>query len=151
MLPRLDTGPFSQGLHLGGAEADLPPASTPTHPHKQGQLHCAAQTSVVANKGKGHLLGGGRGEGEEVPAASLSQPQGWLTHTPIYRVISTMLSRQDAGPVLLSATTGEGLGQVPHLLQVVKGGGYLSLTHTTTWHTKGAQPALLFSSLQGQP
>lgn len=36
-----------------------------------------------------------------------------------------------------NAASGEGLGQVPHLLQWrgKRGGGYLFLTRATTWHT----------------
>lgn len=40
--------------------------------------------------------------------------------TPIYKVSSTVLPRQDRGSVLPSAAAGEELGQVPHQLQVLR-------------------------------
>jgi hypothetical protein len=87
--------------------------------------------------------------------------QGWLSHThalgvtslapppppPPSRTSSTVLPSQGAVPTLPSATTaGEGQGQVFALMTPrlgfpsviagkVRGGGYLSLFHSTAWET----------------
>lgn len=61
---------------------------------------------------------------------SFLHSQGWLTHIPICRVNSTVPPRGDAGLILPSVVTGEGLGQVPYLLQVLRGEGRrASFTH----------------------
>lgn len=56
-----------------------------------------------------------------VPSLPLLCPQGWLTHATVNRVSSTMLPRQGARPILLSAAAGEELGQLFWLLQVMRG------------------------------
>lgn len=72
-------------------------------------------------------------------------PQGWLTCATVYRVNSTVMPGGHEGSILLSTAAGEGLGQVPHLLQVVRGSGrHLPLI---TWKV---QHALLFSGHQDQ-
>lgn len=54
---------------------------------------------------------------------SLSGPQGLLTYTPVYSINSNVLPQQSTGSILLSAAAGDGLGQVPDLLQGVRGDG----------------------------
>lgn len=75
-----------------------------------------------------------------------------FTHTPVYKVNSTVLPRGGPGPVFLSTAAGEGLGQVPHLIQVLRSKRRRASFphHATAWHMRGAQPALPFPCPQSQ-
>lgn len=62
--------------------------------------------------------------GEAIPAMPLSGPLGCFAYAPVLRANSAVLPRPCAGYALLSAAAaGDGLGQVPRLLQVARGEG----------------------------
>lgn len=86
---------------------------------------------------------------EEVSVMLLSCPE---FCAPVYRVNLTVPLRWSTGSFSLSAAACEGLGQVPSycMWKGVRRGCHLSVTFTTTWQTRGAQPAFPFLHPQDQ-